>query len=121
MSDLSNNDVPASLRSFTIAQLLVAENICRSTYYDLRKRGLGPDETRFPDSPIVRITPEARVAWHKRLAEIAKTKEAQLERERFIAQCTAAGKKAAELPKHISNKRAAAGRAAAANKRRRGR
>ena len=89
-------------RSWTISGFCAVEKFSKSFYYDLRKRGLAPDETRFPDSSTVRITPAARAAWHERLKVLAQTKAAELERQRRVELSRAAGKAAARSPRHVS-------------------
>jgi hypothetical protein len=59
------------------------ENISKATYYELKKRGLTPDEINV--GGLARITPEARTRWHERMAELAKSKAAQLEAQRPAA------------------------------------
>jgi hypothetical protein len=50
--------------SLTIVQFCAAEQISRSKYYDFRKKGLGPDETRVEG--VIRITPASHQAWRRR-------------------------------------------------------
>jgi predicted DNA-binding transcriptional regulator AlpA len=55
-----------SRRSLTINQFLRKHRISRSTYYDLKKRGLGPTEMRISDR-IVRISPRADREWVEKM------------------------------------------------------
>ena len=64
--------------SYSITGFCVAENISESTYHKLRGLGYGPDEMRFPDSPMVRITTKARRAWHVRMEQLRKIEAAKL-------------------------------------------
>ena len=48
--------------SETIAAFCDAENLSKSSYYELQKRGLGPEELRPPGTKIIRITPEAHAS-----------------------------------------------------------
>jgi hypothetical protein len=71
-------------RSLSQDQFCWLENISRSKYFELKKRGLGPDVTDIDG--VHRITPESREAWHEReLAAIA-------------------GRAAAASPLHISKR-----------------
>jgi hypothetical protein len=47
-------------RSETFAEFARAEGFSLSTFYKLKKLGLGPDVLRVPGTRIERITPEAR-------------------------------------------------------------
>jgi hypothetical protein len=78
-----------------------------STFYKLKKLGLGPDVLHVPGTRIERITPEARQAWRERMAELAKSETAQLQAERRRAQAAEAGKLAAQSPNHVSRRTAA--------------
>ena len=76
-------------RSETFAEFARAEGFSLSTFYKslstfykLKKLGLGPDVLHVPGTRIERITPEARQAWRERMAELAKSETAQLEAER---------------------------------------
>jgi hypothetical protein len=50
--------------SSTIAGFCAAENISRAKYYELKKKGLGPDETRVDG--VIRITPESHQRWRRK-------------------------------------------------------
>ena len=98
-------------RSETFAEFARAEGFSLSTFYKLKKLGLGPDVLHVPGTRIERITPEARQAWRERMAELAKSETAQLQAERRRAQAAEAGKLAAQSPNHVSRRTAAPGRA----------
>jgi hypothetical protein len=49
-------------RSETFAEFARAEGFYLSTFYKLKKLGLGPDVLHVPGTRIERITPEARQA-----------------------------------------------------------
>ena len=53
--------------SKTIREFCEHERLSKSKYYDLRKRGLGPAEIRV--GSVIRITPQAHVAWRERHTE----------------------------------------------------
>jgi hypothetical protein len=59
--------------SLTIRGFCAAENISRAGYYNLRRKGLTPDEVRV--GRTIRITPEAHARWRrkhtKRAASVA--------------------------------------------------
>ena len=50
--------------SSTISEFCTAEKISRAKYYELKNKGLGPDETRVDG--VIRITPESHVRWRRR-------------------------------------------------------
>jgi hypothetical protein len=50
--------------SSTIAEFCAAEKISRAKYYELKKKGLGPAETRIDG--IIRITPESHARWRRK-------------------------------------------------------
>ncbi|MGY3506652.1 MULTISPECIES: hypothetical protein [unclassified Bradyrhizobium] len=90
--------------ALTVAQFCRAESLSKSTYYSLRRRGLGPEERLVPGTRIIRITAEARAAWRVRMAEFARTEAAQLEIERRRKLASIAGEIAAQSPRHISRR-----------------
>jgi hypothetical protein len=90
-------------RSKTISEFCDAKRISLSSFYELEKRGLGP-ETQDILGKIRRITPEAERAWDQQMAELKRTEAAKLEAERRRAQATAAGKVAAQSPMHVSRR-----------------
>jgi hypothetical protein len=49
--------------AYTIREFCDAHRISKSTYYNLRKQGLGPDEARVRDRVI--ITMEAAARWRR--------------------------------------------------------
>jgi hypothetical protein len=91
-------------RSLTIGEFCLSERISRSTFYDLDKRGLGPEIDSVPGTRIRRITPSARRAWRERMRELRASEAAQLEQERKRAQAQEAGRIAAQSPLHVSNR-----------------
>jgi hypothetical protein len=92
-------------RSKTIQQFCFVEGFSKASYYELKRRGLGPDELRPPGTAIVRITPQAHDEWHKRMRELRESEAAALEEERRRAQTQQAGRIAAQSPKHVSKRR----------------
>ena len=50
--------------SLTINEFCKLERICRATYYNLHRAGLGPDEILVGSRR--RITAEARRLWHQK-------------------------------------------------------
>src|SRR5262245_35085382 len=89
-------------RSMTLSEFRYVENMSAAKYYDLKNKGLGPEEMNVDG--MIRLTPEARASGHERLAELAKSEAAQLEAERRRAQAAQAGKIAAASPLHISKR-----------------
>jgi hypothetical protein len=54
----------AHLTALEIGDFCRVNKICRSSYYNLRKRGKGPRETRMGKRVI--ITPEAHAEWREK-------------------------------------------------------
>jgi hypothetical protein len=96
-------------RAQTIGEFCAAENISVASYYKMRRLGVGPREERVPGTAIIRVTPEARRAWHLLLAEMRHSREAELEERRRSAHATHAGKIAAASLLHVSRKRDTSG------------
>ena len=91
--------------SYTIDQFCAAEGFTPTTYFKLRKLGLGPKEMRI--ASLVRITHRARIDWHR---ERENPKGAELEAVRAAAEnqrarAHAAVKRAVKSPKHVSKRR----------------
>jgi hypothetical protein len=99
MDDTDNQE-----RSQTRGEFCDTERISLSSYFKLKARNLAPEETVVPGTKMIRIAPEARRAWHARMAELAKSEAAQLEAERRRAQAVAAGRIAARSPLHASRR-----------------
>jgi hypothetical protein len=91
-------------RSLTQRELMFAEHISPSTYFKLKRLGFGPEETIFPGTNIIRITPDARRAWHAKLAMLRATVEASKEAQRRTAYAVQAGKAAARSELHVSKR-----------------
>ena len=89
-------------RSLSQKQFCWVENISLAKYFELKKRGLGPDVTDIDG--LQRITPESREAWHERMAERAKGEAARLQAERRRELAVIAGRAAALSPKHVSKR-----------------
>ena len=86
--------------ALSITDLCYLDGISVYTYNSLRKRGLGPKETRYPGTQIVRISPEARREWHARLEQRDAQKQIERERKRRTDIAQRAGKLAVQSPKH---------------------
>jgi hypothetical protein len=107
MSELTGIMADQREPALSIREFCIIENIAAATYYKMRRRGYGPDETRVPGTALVRITRQARREWHARMAELQRSREAELEAARRQAQTAAAGRRAAQSPLHVSNRRKA--------------
>jgi len=70
-----------------------------------RFNGYGLKKREFPGLTFISITPEARAAWHKRLAKLNANKEAALEERRRHALKQRVGLAAARSPMHVANKK----------------
>jgi hypothetical protein len=69
--------------TMTIAGFCTAENISKSTFFKLKKLGLGPEEQSPPGlSNTVRITARARSEWQERMRQLRDAKEAEKRSER---------------------------------------
>jgi hypothetical protein len=95
-----NNDEAG--RSQTIREFCASEHLSLSSFYELVKRDLAPELLEIPGTKIKRITRLAQAAWHKRMAELAKSEGARLESDRRRAQAVKAGQLAAASPLHVS-------------------
>jgi Sec-independent protein translocase protein TatA len=93
-------------RSLSIPQFCEAEGFGSGAYYKLKHLGLGPEELPIPGTNLIRITPEARRAWRKRMAEMAREQAAELEAQaqQRSARASRAGKLAAQSPLHVSKR-----------------
>jgi len=89
-------------RSLSQKQFCWVENISKAKFYELKKRGLAPDETNIDG--LLRITPKAREEWHERMAKLAKGEAARIEAERRRELAVIAGKAAAASPLHVSRR-----------------
>jgi hypothetical protein len=79
------------------------EHLSIATYFELKKAGLGPDETVI--GRLIRISPEAREAWRQRMAAHSRSQAAQLEAERRRQSAVLAGKASAASALHVSKRR----------------
>ena len=89
-------------RSLSQQEFCWLENISKAKFYELKKRGLTPDEIDIDG--VLRITPKARETWHARMAKLAKGKAAQLEAARRRELAVIAGRAAARSPNHASRR-----------------
>jgi hypothetical protein len=110
MNSTKKGPVEARERAYTIPEFCEVEHWSLSTYYKRQRRGLGPEETRYPDSPMVRITPEQRRAFHEKMQALSQTYAEELEQHRRSAYAVQAGRAAAASPLHISKRRKATSR-----------
>lgn len=90
--------------SFTRKQFCALERISLSFYHGLQQRGLGPDEMRFPHSPMVRITAKSRAEWHRRMEDLRNSEAVLLEAARRRDRAAEAGRIAAQSPLHVSKR-----------------
>jgi hypothetical protein len=52
--------------AYSVPTFCARHNISTGTYYNLRRRGLGPHESRVSDRRVI-ITKEAAAEWRRRL------------------------------------------------------
>ena len=103
--------------SLSIAGFCEAEDFSLSYYYGhLKKFGLNPQETRYPGSPLVRISARARAEWHEKMAALQNSEAVLLEEQRRRELAKHAGKIAALSARHVSRR----ARSAPAKRRRAG-
>jgi hypothetical protein len=90
--------------SYSIKQFCAAENISEPTYYKLRENKLGPTETHYPMTNIVRITHTDRLAWqHMMKNPTGEHAEAvRRMRAKALAKGRQAARKAVQSPNHVS-------------------
>jgi hypothetical protein len=86
----SENEMDDIKRSKTIGEFCFAQRFSKSFYYELKRRGLNPDELEVLG--VKRITAAAEEAWLARMAEHAKSEAAQFEAERRRKLATIAGR-----------------------------
>ena len=103
--------IPHEARSWTIPEFCFAENISEPTYYKMRDRGLGPKESRYLGT--IRISPEARLEWHRRMQSAKHQRANKIEDQRRRALSRRAGK-ASGIAMRQKRKRAAVEIAASA-------
>ena len=88
--------------SMTIAGFCAAENISESSYFKLKRLGMGPEEQSPPGlSNTVWITARARREWQERMRQLRDDKEAQERSERSRR----AAAKAVASSRHVSKRR----------------
>jgi hypothetical protein len=90
--------------SKTIPEFCETKRISRSTYYKLKRRGLGPDTFNIPGLRLERITSQAEAEWDERMLELAKSEAAQVEAQRRQELAAIAGRAAAKSPLHVSKR-----------------
>jgi hypothetical protein len=86
--DFTVSAVPIEERDWTPQEWRVRKHISKSTHLKLKKAGLAPEEevVMLPGFKLVRITPQARRDWQRKIAELRQSKEAALESARRQAQ-----------------------------------
>jgi hypothetical protein len=88
----------------TLGEFLAQKRICKAAYYDLKKRGLGPEVITYPGTRIIRISAAAEAAWDARMRELAESESAKLEAERRRESAIIAGQISAASPLHVSRR-----------------
>ena len=97
---------PMEERDWTPQEWRVRKHFSKSTHLKLKKAGLAPEEevVMLPGFNLVRITPQARRDWERKIAELRQSREAELESTRRQAQVESAGRLAAQSPNHVSRR-----------------
>jgi hypothetical protein len=93
----------AAEHDLTIKDFCAAEQISEVSYFELRKRGLGP--TEFKVLSKIRITPKARLEWRERMHKLANGRAAKLERARMVAHTQRMARAAVASPRHVSKRK----------------
>lgn len=88
------NDGPV----FTIGEFLERNKLSKTTFFKLRKVGLGPRMM------LGRITPQSERDWRELMEREALSKKSQLEAARRVELATQAARAAAASPHHISKR-----------------
>lgn len=91
--------------SFTIGEFCAQEKISLSSFFKLKRLGLGPDVLIVPGTNIHRITSASRKAWHLRMENLAQQEAAALEHQRRVEHGARAGAAAAKSLAHHSKRR----------------
>jgi hypothetical protein len=92
-------------RALSLKDFMFLENMSPATYYKIRRAGNGPEETVLPGTNLIRITAEARRAWHAKLAALRDSTAGKLEQQRRDAQAKQAAKVAVASPDHVSKRK----------------
>jgi hypothetical protein len=105
--DFTVSAVPIEERDWTPQEWRARKHFSKSTHLKLKKAGLAPEEevVVLPGFKLVRITPQARRDYERKIAELRQSKEAALESARRQAQVELAGRLAAQSPNHVSRAR----------------
>ena len=93
-------------RSLSIADFCVVEDMGEVKYFKMRNLGFGPDEMRTPGSNQVRISPEARTRWHKKLEKLANSPQVKRDKRKLVERGRNAGKAAVQSSRHPCQKNA---------------
>jgi len=72
----------STMADFTLEQWRQHRHLSKSTHYQLRKRGLAPEEIAVPGTTIRRISPQADREWEEKMRALAQGKAAQQEAQR---------------------------------------
>lgn len=88
-------------------ELCQLENISLSTLIEIENSGFGPRWTRLPGTTADRLSPQARIEWHQRLAawNAANADRLEAERKARIARMTLLGRQSIKSPKHPANRK----------------
>jgi hypothetical protein len=102
--DFTLSAIPIEERDWTPQEWRVRKHFSKSTHLKLKKAGLAPEEevVMLPGFNLVRITPQARRDWERKIAALRQSKEAELESARRQVQVETAGRLAAQSPNHVS-------------------
>lgn len=92
-------------QALTPAEFRMLERMSATTYHKLKRAGLGPAEVRVPGTNFIRITATARKEWHASLERLRDSEASKLEQSRRSEAARRAGRKAAQSPNHVSNRK----------------
>jgi hypothetical protein len=88
------------LRSYSIRDFCLNNDISLSQYHSLERKGLGPREMLVGD--LIRISSEAQTDWIKEQEERAASPEGKKRSAARRTQMMYAGKLAIQSPNHVS-------------------
>jgi primosomal protein N'' len=91
-------------RSMTEAEWRAKHKLSKSSHYKLKRLGRAPKALHIPGTTISRITPKADHEWEAQMEELVQQEAARLEQQRRAEQARAAGKAAAQSPRHVSKR-----------------
>ena len=104
-SERAGERPPLEPEMFTTAQVCELANISMSTYYKLRRAGLGPREWNFPKMKMVRVAKTEFLKWMEQLEALQNGADLRLEAQRRRASSAHAGRISGEVKRSRPKRR----------------